>query len=185
MFLLWIWLPWMIVLFGAEVAFTSQHVGLLGCRDKLQRLSNFFIDGRLAARVMMHVAREFRQTGKPVSGDQLAEILEVVPEEAVDAARRLVRLGLLTPVGDDEDEFHPARDLSKLELSEVLSIADRFRDVSRSKHDADAAYEGRLEQAFGGAREGQNCALSGLTFRDLLLECERSGTDIPDAPKAG
>jgi membrane protein len=183
-FLLWVWLLWMIVLFGAEVAFTSQHMGLLRYRDKLQRLSSFFIDGRLAARVMMYVAREFWQSGEPISADQLAEILEVAPEEAVDAARRLVRLGLLTPVGDGTEEFHPARDLSKLELSEVLSIADRFRDVSRSEHPEDLPYEARLQEAFGAARDGQDRALAGMTFRDLLLECERNGGNREGSPAA-
>lgn len=181
-FLLWIWLLWMIVLFGAEVSFTIQNVGLLRYRDKLHRLSNIFIDRYLAARIMMYVAREFWETGGPVTATRLAEILQITSEEASDAAGRLVRLGLLTPVGEQRDEFHPARDLSKLKLSEVLSITDRFRDESRSVRPEDKPYEDKLEAAFRSAIESQGEALKNTTFRDLLQECEKDRNKWPKRP---
>lgn len=178
-FLLWIWLLWIIVLFGAEVCFTIQNVGLLRYRDKLHRLSSIFIDRCLAARIMMYVAREFWQTGKPATASRLAEILQTTTEEAADAAGRLVRLGLLTPVGEQRDAFHPARDLSKLKLSEVLGITDRFRDDSRSTRPEDKPYEDRLERAFRLAIESQDKALQDMTFRDLLQQCEEERNKWP------
>jgi membrane protein len=174
-FLLWIWLLWLIVLFGAEVSFTIQNVGLLRYHDKLRRLSSVFIDRYLAVRLMMYVAREFWESGQPVTAVRLADILQISTEEAADACRRLVRLGLLTPVGEERDMFHPARDLSKLKLTEVLSISDRFRDESRSSHVADCPYEEKLEGVFRAAIAAQDEALENMTFRDLLLACERTG----------
>jgi len=179
LFLLWLWLLWLIVLFGAEVAFTIQNVGLLRYRDKLHRLSSIFIDRYLAARIMMYVAREFWETGEPVTSGRLAEILQITPEEASDAAGRLVRLGLLTPVGEQRDEFHPARDLSKLRLIEVLSITDRFRDESRSVRPEDKPYEDKLEQVFRSAIESQGEALKEMTFHDLLREVEKDRSKWP------
>jgi len=160
------------VLFGAEISFTVQNVDLLRFRDKLSRLSEIFIDRYLAARVMMYVAREFWDTGRPVSAGRLAEILQIPAAEATEAAGRLVRLGLLTPVGERRDEFHPARDLSRLKLSEVLSVTDRFRDDSRSERPEDKPYEDKLEAAFKSAIESQDRALDAMTFRDLLEACE-------------
>jgi len=179
LFLLWIWLLWVIVLFGAEVAFTTQNMALLRYQDKLQRLSTLFVDRYLAARVMMYVAREFWETGEPVRAGRLAEILQITPEEASDTAERLVRLGLLTPVGADRDEFHPARDLSRLKLSEVLSITDRFRDESRSARPQDKPYEDKLEAAFRSAITAQDEALGGATFRDLLAAAEQDRNKYP------
>jgi len=178
-FLLWVWLLWLIVLFGAEVAFTLQNVGLLRYQDKLRKLSHVFIDRYLAARIMMYVAREFWESGGPISAGRLAEAMEVSVEEASDAARRLVRLGLLTPVGEARDEFHPARDLSKLRLSEVLSITDRFRDESRSNRPENRPYEDRLESVFRSAIAAQDEALNRMTFRDLLMECEQQRSKFP------
>ncbi|KPK65507.1 MAG: hypothetical protein AMK73_02795 [Planctomycetes bacterium SM23_32] len=178
-FLLWVWLLWLIVLFGAEVAFTIQNVGLLRYRDKLHQLSSVFIDRYLAARIMMYVAREFWETGEPVRAHRLAEILQITPEEAADAAGRLVRLGLLTPVGAERDEFHPARDLSKLKLSEVLSITDRFRAESRSGRPEDKPYEDKLEAAFRSSIRAQEEALEEMTFRELLQQCERDRSKWP------
>lgn len=178
-FLLWLWLMWMIVLFGAEAAFTTQNIGLLRYHDKLHRASNLFVDRYLAARMMMYVAREFWQSGQPVSADDLADIMKITPEEAADTADKLVKLGLLTPVGQDRDAYHPARDLSKLKLSEVLSIADRYRTESRSTSPDDRPYEDRLEAAFRAAIDSQDQALSGTTFRDLLQECEKELDKYP------
>lgn len=178
-FLLWVWLLWLIVLFGAEVSFTIQNVGLLRYRDRLHRLSEVFIDRYLAARIMMYVAREFWETGRPVTAARLSEILQMTPEEASDAAGRLVKLGLLTLVGEQRDEFHPARDLSKLKLSEVLSITDRFRAESRSARAEDRMYEDKLESAFRSAIQAQDEALSNLTLRDLLKQCENDRNKWP------
>ncbi len=181
-FLLWLWLLWLIVLFGAEVSFTIQNVGLLRYRDKLHRLSYVFIDRYLAARIMMYVAREFWGTGEPLTASRLAEILHITSEEASDAAGRLVKLGLLTPVGEQRDQFHPARDLSKLKLSEVLSITDRFRDESRSVRPEDKPYEDKLEGVFRSAIQSQSDALKEMTFRDLLHECEKDRNKWPRGP---
>ena len=184
-FLLWMWLLWMIVLFGAEVSFAIQNIGLLQYRDKLRRLSRLFIDRYLAARTMMYVAREFWETGRPVGVHRLAEIMQITPEEASDTAARLVRLGLLTPVGEERDEFHPARDLSRLKVSEVLSVTDKFRAESRSARPEDGAYEDKLETAFRSAIQAQDDALGGMTFRDLLLACERDAGKRPGGPAHG
>ncbi|MCD6416064.1 MAG: YihY family inner membrane protein [Planctomycetes bacterium] len=172
LFLLWVWLLWVIVLFGSEIAFTIQNLGLLRYHEKLRRLSDVFIDRHLAARIMMYVAREFWDTGRPISVSRLAEILQITPEEAADAAGRLVKLGLLTPAGDRGSQFHPARDLSRLKLADVLSITDRFRSEYRSARAEDKLYEEKLEAAFRSAIEAQEQALAGLTFRDFLQRCE-------------
>ncbi len=171
-FLLWMWLMWVMVLFGAEVAFTVQNIGLLRFRDKHHRLSALFIDHYLATRIMMYVGREFWKNGRPMTVEKLSETLQIPPEEASDAANRLVKLGLLTPVGEELDRFHPAKDLSRLTVMEVLSITDRFRSESSSSKPEDIPYENRLEELFHSAIASQRRDLKGLTFRDLLEQCE-------------
>jgi len=173
-FLLWVWLLWLLVLFGAEVAFAVQHIGLLRFQDKLMRVSKLFIDRYLAVRIMLYVAREFWRSGRPMGADRLAEILHMSPEEAADAANRMVKLGLLMPVGEERDEFHPARDLSRLKVMDVLSVTDRFRGDSRSTAPEDKPYEDRLEHIFSSAIAAQDRALEQFTFHDLLEACERN-----------
>jgi membrane protein len=172
MFLLWVWLLWLLVLFGAEVSFTIQNVDLLLYRDRLYRLASAFIDRYLAVRVMVYIGREFWDTGRPVSAGRLAEMLQMTPEAASDAAGRLVNLGLLTPVGQELDEFHPARDLSRMKLSELLNVTDRFRSDSRSTRPEDQVYEAKLEETFRTVTEAEERALRDMTLRDLLQECE-------------
>lgn len=179
-FLLWLWLLWVLVLFGAEVAFTVQNIGLLRFRERLHRLSGLFIDRYLAVRIMMYVAREFWRNGRPMTVDKLADILQMPPEEAADAADRLVKLDLLTPVGEEQDQFHPAHDLSRLTLMDVLSITDRFRWDSRSRRSEDSPWENKLEEIFDSAIEAQEDVLEGITFRDLMLSCEKAQKETED-----
>ena len=172
-FLLWVWLLWVIVLFGAEVSFTVQNMGLLRFQDRLRRRSHLFVDRYLASRVMMYVAREFYLTGKSMHVAKLSGILQIPPEEAADAAAKLVKLGLLTPVGEELDEFHPARDLTKLKVLDVLNVTHPFRDELRSSHDEDKLYEEELEKIFNVSMEAQQEALHDLSFRELLERCQK------------
>jgi len=171
-FLLWLWLLWLIVLLGAEIAFTAQNLSLLRYHDKLKRLSDLFIDRFLAARIMMYVGREFYNAGRPITVDDLAQTLQITAEEAADAARRLARLGLLTPVGAELSGYHPGKDLSALTLNEILSISDHFCDDSRSARPEDKRYEEQLEKVFRTARDSQREALGGRSLREFLQECE-------------
>ena len=173
-FLLWIWLLWVLVLFGAEVAFTVQNVGLLHFRERMHHLSGLLIDRYLAVRIMMYVAREFWRNGQPMPVDKLSDTLEIPPEEAANAASSLVKVGLLTPVGEERDKFHPARDLSRLSVMEVLNITDRFRAESRSPRPKDHPWEETLEEVFNASFDAQEQALDGMTFRDLMVRCEEA-----------
>jgi DNA-binding IscR family transcriptional regulator len=105
--------------------------------------------------------------------DRLAETLQIPVEEATDAARRLIRLGYLTPIGEEREAVHPARDLSNLTVMEILSITDQFRDDSRSTKREDCPYEGTLEKVFNDVIHAQKNALEGLTFADLMRRCEK------------
>ena len=57
---------------------------------------------------------------------------------------------------------------------EVLSIADRFRDESRSTHPDDKAYEDKLDEIFSAVIASQDRALADLTFSDLLEACQEN-----------
>lgn len=181
-FLLWILLLWTIVLLGSEVAFTHQNLGQLSYRERMRQFSSLVVDRYMAARIVLYVAREFWERGEPVSAADLAETLQITTEEAAEAARRLVRLGLLTLVGEERDHFHPARDLSKLKVAEVMGIADRFRSEVRSEKPENRPYEERLESLFRSVIRAREETLEGMTFRDLLVESEKNRDKYPRGP---
>ena len=81
-------------------------------------------------------------------------------------------------MGEELDEFHPARDLSKLKVMDVLSVTDRFRDDTGSARPEDKPFEDRLEEIFSTAIASQSRALSDLTFRDLLEACSEGSGQI-------
>ncbi len=173
-FLIWVWLLWILVLFGAEVAFTVQNIGLLQFRERIHHISQRYIDRYLAARILLYVGREFWRNAEPMPVDKLSNILHVPSEEARNAAEKLVQLGFLTPVGKEQNCYHPSSDLSQMKVLDVLSISDQIRAESRVERDEDSPWEQKLEEVFDRANNAQRDEIGDMTFHDLVLACEEA-----------
>ena len=116
--LIWLYLCWLILLVGAQVAFYVQHPEHL--RLGFRRVT---LGGRqreqIALSLMSLVARRFRD------GDQRIQMQDVASELALPSlvisgvGQRLESAGLLTRT--EKDELLPGRDPGQIRLSEVLS----------------------------------------------------------------
>lgn len=173
-FLIWLWLLWILVLFGAEVAFTVQNIGLLQFRERIHHVSKKYIDRYLAARILLYVSREFWRNAEPMPVDKLADILQVPSEEARNAAEKLVQLDFLTPVGEEQNCYHPSSDLSQMKILDVLSINDQIRLESRLVRDEDSPWERKLQEIIERANRAQHDKIGDITFHDLILACEEA-----------
>ncbi|MFW6456820.1 MAG: YihY/virulence factor BrkB family protein, partial [Planctomycetota bacterium] len=173
-FLIWLWLLWILVLFGAEVAFTVQNIGLLQFRERIHHVSQRYIDRFLAARMLLYVSREFWRNADPMSVEKLADILQIPSEEARNAAEKLVQLGFLTPVGEEREAFHPSSDLSQIKVLDVLSISDQIRSESRMDRDKDSPWEQKLEEIFDRVVNARHNEIGDLSFHDLVIACEQA-----------
>lgn len=126
-FLIWINLTWMIVLFGAEVAYCAQHPdpGPLDARADRPRPA----PGALAARVFWVVAREFvASRGRPAV-EAVADELKADPEAVERAVSRLEEAGLvaraLDPADADESPgLLPARPLAEVTVSQAVRAGE-------------------------------------------------------------
>ncbi|MGA7986099.1 MAG: YihY/virulence factor BrkB family protein, partial [Burkholderiales bacterium] len=76
LFMLWLYLSWLILLFGAEVSFYVQHPEHLVARSGEPRLSNRMRE-RLALVMMSMIARHHLEGGAPWSTDALAHTLRM------------------------------------------------------------------------------------------------------------
>lgn len=130
LFLIWLYVSWLILLFGADISFYVQHPEYLYAMPGEPQLSNRMRE-RLTLAVMSHIASHF-VGGRPAwTLQQLTQRLGV-PMYAVNAVLdALEQGGLLIRSHDDPPAYLPARDLADVSIAELMSAIrtageDRF-----------------------------------------------------------
>jgi membrane protein len=129
-FLLWVYLSWIIVLFGAEVAFAAQHVNTYKREIEEMRLSAADRD-RLALVVCVEVVRPFIRGERPPAGEQVAMHLNSPVRLVNEILYELAHQGVLRAVTlpDRKDPgYLPAKDPAVLTARDVINAVRRFGD---------------------------------------------------------
>ena len=132
LFLIWLYVSWLILLFGADISFYLQHPEYLYAMPGEPRLSNRMRE-RLTLAVMSHIASHFVDGRPPLTLEQLTQRLGI-PMHAVNVVLdALEDCRVLTKNHDDPPAYLPARDLAEVSVAElILTIRkageDRFLD---------------------------------------------------------
>jgi len=120
LFLIWLYVSWLILLFGADISFYLQHPEYLYTTPGEPQLSNRMRE-RLALAVMSHIASHFVEGRAPWTLQQLTHRLGI-PMHAVNAVLgALEGGGLLIRSHDDPPAYLPARDLADVSIAELIS----------------------------------------------------------------
>ncbi len=114
-FLLWLYISWTLLLFGARVAFVVQHARQLlrGHATAATPLGREL----LGARAVLEVARAFRKGAPPPEPGEVATALETAAEPVREVLSRLRAAGLLHEAAGGG--LVPARPLDQLSLADV------------------------------------------------------------------
>jgi membrane protein len=120
MFMIWLYVSWLILLIGAQVAFYCQHPHLVTAFKVSQRLSHGARE-RLGMAAMFLVAESFYHDSTHWTVDALAQRLQVDAETIDDIVAALKAGGLLAMSAATPPQLLPARDLEAITLAEVLA----------------------------------------------------------------
>jgi membrane protein len=129
-FLLWVYLSWIVVLFGAEVAFAAQHVNTYRREVEQVRLSASARE-RLALVAAAEVVRPFLTGAAPPTGEEIAERLNAPVRSVNDILFELATRGILraVPAEGKKDPVHlPARDPAQMTAREVVEAVRNHGD---------------------------------------------------------
>lgn len=128
--MLWMYLSWIIVLFGATYAFANQSVYTEGLEMSSLRMTQRFRE-TLAARLMLTIAERFHAGEPPLTAEQLAERVGTLTSVVQRILDILVANGVAAETRADGDErgFLPGRGLQELTLERVMH-ALRVKDGS-------------------------------------------------------
>ncbi|NLX60395.1 MAG: YihY/virulence factor BrkB family protein [Phycisphaerae bacterium] len=133
-FLLWVWISWVIVLFGAELAYVIQYMGDL-TRDQMEREAHrHFVRADLAAlAVAAVVAQRFARGEQPPSRRQLGDDLGLSEGDVGEVAEAMLAAGLLRQavVGNGAPGYLPARPLERISLADVTGTGHRMQVAAR------------------------------------------------------
>ena len=164
MFFFWVYICWVVILLGAEITFTVQHMKII---MKGEESPPGQYDGYFGLRVMMAIGRNFLQGDGATSRGELAEKLTISYGFLSNILNRLKEKGIVCPVHEGDEVFLPARSLDKITVQEVVKAVhgDPFRiPAFNSQHREDKA----IRQLFRKAHKGFLESLKGTSMEDLL-----------------
>lgn len=119
LFMIWLYLSWLILLFGASVAFYAQHPEYLYARGGEPRLSNRMRE-RLALSVMSLVTERFVAGERMPSASELTARLGVPVHALQIVLDALEHAGLVAQGADEPPVYLLARDPAQIPVSLVL-----------------------------------------------------------------
>ena len=117
--LIWLYLNWLILLIGSQLAFYHQNPAFLRIGRREPRLSNAMRE-RLALNIMLLVGRAFRQGDTTISVHELARVLRIPSITLTPIITGLETDGLLTST--EEEDLLPGREMSRILLNDVLAV---------------------------------------------------------------
>lgn len=170
----WMYLSWLILLFGAQLAFYVQNPEYLRQGQRTIAISNELRE-HLAISVMLLVGQDFAVKSHGWRTPSLAARIRVPKHYLEPIVAALKDRGLLTETV--EQRLIPARDPRHISLLEILatvrkSSPEGTADASQDWSPAVAALTGRIDDAILGATENRSLA--------DLVDAEQTAAPEPD-----
>lgn len=167
LFLFFLWLSWLIILFGLEVTYTLQHLGGTRLNHDAEDQDKL-VDPHDVLPLMAIVAEQFAH-GHSIRNDHLAARMGLPNWAVQQFAKRLIDHGLLYEIQRNEEGetgltlTKPADQISVLELlgvTDEMSISSKVRKRQRM-------------QVIEHLDEAQRNAAEGKTLADLTVQEEK------------
>jgi len=183
LFLLWVYLTWLIVLFGIQASYALQNFSRLvdlklSQGDDDDPSTPMLLDPLVALSVARTIQQAF-ELNKPVTADDVAEQTNLQAAQASKVISVLHRAGFINRVdrSDRIDAWAPARPADQIPLDELLKCAQKL-DAFRTGNADDMIPDSILNASAG--------SCSGKSLADLMpRQTPPSGPEnAPESPPA-
>ncbi len=172
-FLVWLYVTWVIVLLGLEIAFTHQHFRVL---EKGLRLKHGFEADRvsLALKVYTLIAQRFRAGSSPPSTQELVERFLVPFAEAEKVTNCLIDADLArtSTTSSGDKGLVPATSLDRVRAVDVFAA---LLESSEDPLESDKPLEQAVADLVGEFRAAGRKAVGETTFYEIVEELAAQG----------
>jgi membrane protein len=165
--LIWLYLNWLILLIGSQIAFYFQNPAYLRIGRREPRLSNAMRE-RVALNIMFIVGKEFRNPVLGVTMSSLSHTLRIPSITLAPIAAGLEANGLITT--NEAESLLPGREMSRITLSEILAVVRRDGETGSFR---DPKWDAPIELLGQSLDEAVAATVSEETLADLLDRAER------------
>ena len=153
-FLIWLYVGWLILLVGANIAFYIQNPDYVTSPRRELNLSNHMKE-RLALSIILNIARDFYQDGAALTSKQLAARLNIPSDIVERVLRALEDQSLISQTNDKITRYLPAKPLEEMSVADVLHAIRHANEdhhlnpsMLPSDSDVDRVFE-QLHEALG------------------------------------
>lgn len=166
--LIWLYLNWLILLIGAQLAFYYQNPVFLRIGRQEPRLSNSMRE-RLVLNVMTLVGKAFREPAKGITAMDLSSRINIPAIAIMPVIDALEKAGLL--ITTESEMLFPGQELSRIQLNDILNVVREegetgsYRDPTWSNHVN--ALGAELDNAIAGV-------VNDKTLAELLDELDKA-----------
>jgi membrane protein len=129
LFMIWIYIAWLIVLIGANIAFYTQYPEYLASRDRDFRLSNRLRE-RVALQLMQQIVKSHYAGGGGATEEALAHTIGA-PLAKVRQLIAMLRDGdFVVPTATEPTRFLPAQPPEQVPVQDLVRYVRRFGETS-------------------------------------------------------
>ena len=166
-FMIWLYINWLIVLVGAEIAFCHQNLKFLTLRKEVFHLSSKLME-KLSVIVMYMVGYNFYNELKGWTLSSLTAEIGLPREPVMETVMELKHRNLIVETLDNPPMLVPTRSLEKITIREIVEAArtNEETDVIERKYLSVPAVDdvtARMENAM-------NETLGNITLKDLVTK---------------
>lgn len=171
-FLMWVYVTWVITLFGAEISYCLQYRTLM--RAGAGFTENLVFKGQLAVLIMVDIARKFHDGQKGCSLDYLSDRYRLPPENLQDILVELESAGLTClSANGGGGLFLPGRALETITFAEILNAVYPRGTLERlTRNDGMTRY---LREIFDRLENARAEVLGEIVLADAIHRAEENG----------
>ena len=175
-FMIWLYVGWLILLIGANIAFYVQHPAHLRGLGGRQRLSHRARE-KLALTMVTLIARHHYAGQPPWSAEALSQELRIRNDPVQDVLEVLEGAGLIKATADHPATYLPARPFEVVTVDEVLAATRHGGDGGDLSYDRISAPE-TIDAVLHQFEAATAAALAGQTVKELALNAN-NGRAVP------
>lgn len=126
---LWIYITWLIILFGLQLTFTTQHLTSLDAAEigAARKTEDYFIANDLTViNIIREIAAAFEHDDAPVALEVISSKLNIPAEFTEKILNHLIASELIIKTSEPKVGFIPARSTENIRLDQIAEAVKKF-----------------------------------------------------------